>query len=54
MEKQYTLVYRKFGTIKTTLITCDMDVAEVLSVDGKDFLESLEADKNSPLFAIVK
>ena len=54
MIKQYTVVYRKFGEVKTHLINCDTDISEAIGKEGKDLLLSLEADKNSPLFAIVK
>lgn len=52
----YTFVYRKGGAILTTQLTLEegVDLSQAISSSGDIVLKELEADNNSPLFAIVK
>ena len=52
---QYTLVYRKVGKVLTHKVKLNKgDLAETLADQKDNILSQLGADKNSPLFAIVK
>ena len=52
---QYTVVYRKSGEVRTHKVNLNRgDLAETLADQKDNILSQLGADKNSPLFAIVK
>lgn len=52
----YTFVYRKGGAVLTTQLTLEegVDLSQAISSSGDIVLKELDADNNSPLFAIVK
>ena len=52
----YTFVYRKNGVPRTAQFKLEdgVDLSKAIAESGRYLLSELEADKNSPLFAIVK
>ncbi|AHK11215.1 hypothetical protein S140_104 [Shewanella sp. phage 1/40] len=52
----YTFVYRKGGGVVTSQLKLEVgvDLATAIGESQSDTLKELGADKNSPLFAIVK